>query len=261
MNVGASSACFFPLETERALDRVLSLGFKQTEVFFNTSSELEEPFVKELRQNADDHGAKIISVHPFSSALESNCIFAEYERRYNDFIGLYQKHFHAAAMLGAGNVVIHGSVAKQKRDLSDEFYFERFAKLVELGKKEGVNVCQENVVRFRSESVDFLKRMRDYLGSDFHMVFDIKQSIRCGYDPFFVAEEFKKEISHIHISDNSPQADCMPPGKGTFDFKRLFSLMADSNYQGGYVIEIYSKGYDVAKELEESKRFFDKIEL
>ena len=128
-------------------------------------------------------------------------------------------------------------------------------------KKEGVNVCQENVVRFRSESVDFLKRMRDYLGSDFHMVFDIKQSIRCGYDPFFVAEEFKNEISHIHISDNSPQADCMPPGKGTFDFKRLFSLMADSNYQGGYVIEIYSKGYDVAKELEESKRFFDKIEL
>ena len=77
MQVGASSSCFFPLLTEKSLDNVLSLGFKQAEVFFNTSSELEEPFVKELKKNADDHGAKILSVHPFSSALESNCIFAD----------------------------------------------------------------------------------------------------------------------------------------------------------------------------------------
>lgn len=114
MTVGASSACFFPLETEKALDGVLRLGFDKAEVFFNTSSELEEPFVKELKRNADSHGARILSVHPFSSSLESNCIFAEYKRRFDDFIGLYQKHFHAAAVLGADVVVIHGSVAKQK---------------------------------------------------------------------------------------------------------------------------------------------------
>ena len=106
MQVGASSSCFFPLVTEKSLDNVLSLGFKQTEVFFNTSSELEEPFVKQLRKNADDHGAKVLSVHPFLSALESNCIFAEYERRYDDFIGLYQKHFHAADSPGICSIEI-----------------------------------------------------------------------------------------------------------------------------------------------------------
>lgn len=257
--MGASSACFFPLETEKALDEVLRLGFKTAEVFFNTSSELEEPFVRELRKNADDHDAKILSVHPFSSSLESNCIFAEYSRRFDDFIGLYQKHFHAAAMLGADVVVIHGSVAKQKRDLSDEFYFDRFQKLVDLGRREGVRVCQENVVRFRSQDVEFLKRMRTALGDDFNMVFDIKQAVRSGYDPFYVLDEFKNDIVHIHLSDNSPEADCMPPGRGCFDFKRLFDFMRQSNYNGGYVIEIYSKGYNVAEELKLSKNYLENL--
>lgn len=259
MQVGASTACFFPLETEKALDNVLKLGFKTTEVFFNTVSELEEPFVKDLKRRADAYQTRVLSVHPFSSALESNCIFGEYERRFNDFVGLYQKHFHAAALLGADICVIHGSVAIQKRELSEEFYFDRFAKLIELGKKEGVRVCQENVVRFRSQDIGFLKRMKNCLGDDFNMVFDIKQSIRSGYNPFAVLEEFKNDIAHVHISDNTPQFDCMPPGKGTFDFKRLFDTLNDVDYQGGYVIEIYSKGYDVLKELALSKEYLEKI--
>ena len=53
MRIGASTACFFPLLTEKALDNVLNLGFEQAEIFFNTSSELEDAFVKELKQNAD----------------------------------------------------------------------------------------------------------------------------------------------------------------------------------------------------------------
>ena len=257
MNVGASTSCFYPLETEKSLDKVITLGFKSAEIFFNSSSELEPDFVKELKNQADGEGVRILSVHPFSSSLENTCIFGEYQRRFDDYIGLYQKHFQAAAMLGADICVIHGGIARQKRDISDDFYFERFAKLIELGKREGVRVCQENVVRFRSESLEFLKNMRSALGSDFHMVYDIKQSIRCGYDPFEVLDEMKNEIVHVHISDNNSECDCMPPGRGNFDYKRLFGELEKANYQGGYVIEIYSKGYDVEKELTASKQFFE----
>ena len=258
MEIGASTSCFYPLETEKALGKVIDLGFKSAEVFFNTSSELEPDFVGEMKKQADDGGMRILSVHPFSSALENTCIFGEYQRRYDDYIGLYQKHFHAAAMLGADIAVIHGGIARQKRDISDEFYFERFSKLIELGKTEGVRVCQENVVRFRSESLEFLKKMRSALGSDFNMVFDIKQSIRCGYDPFEVLDEMKNEIAHVHISDNTPERDCLPPGKGSFDYARLFSELKKADYKGGYVIEIYSKGFDVERELASSKEFFEK---
>ena len=124
---------------------------------------------------------------------------------------------------------------------------------------EGVRVCQENVVRFRSENVEFLKKMRSALGDDFNMVFDVKQAIRSGYDPFYVLNEFKNDIVHIHLSDNTPEVDCMPPGRGTFDFRRLFDVMDSVDYKGGYVIEIYSKGYNVAEELKLSKKYLENL--
>ena len=259
MEIGASTACFYPLETEKALKKLIGLGYKKAEIFFNTVSELETPFVSQMKKQADDGGMKILSVHPFSSNLENNCIFGEYQRRYDDFIGLYKRHCCAAAELGAKYLVIHGAYAMLKRPLPEEHYFERFASLIEIGKREGITICQENVVRFRSQSVDFLKRMKAYLGEDFNMVFDVKQAIRSGYDPLFVAEEMKDSIVHVHLSDNSPQADCMPPGTGEFDFKKLFSILDGTNYKGAYVIEIYSRGYDVEKELSLSKSFFDNM--
>ena len=259
MEIGASTSCFYPLETEKALDTVINLGFKTCEIFFNSTCELEEPFVSELKTRADSEGVSVVSVHPFSATIENLCIFGEYQRRYDDFVDLYKKHFHAAAMLGADIVVIHGSLAVQKRDIPEELYFDRFRSLVELGKAEGVRVCQENVVRFRSQSLDFLKRMKTALGDDFNMVFDIKQAIRSGYNPFELAEAMKNDIVHLHLSDNTKDDDCLPPGKGTFDFNRLFDIMKSADYKGDAVIEIYSKGFDVEKELAQSREYFESL--
>lgn len=259
MLVGASTSCFYPLETEKALDKVISLGFKNAEVFFNTVSELDDAFVGEMRKKADANGVSIVSAHPFSSNLENNCIFGEYQRRYDDFIGLYRQHCHAAAILGAKILVIHGAYAKAKRPLPPEHYFERFASLVEIGKQEGITVCQENVVRFRSESLDFLKNMRLYLGDDFNMVLDVKQAIRSGYDPMEIAREMKDDILHLHLSDHNEKYDCMPPGRGEFDFKELFDLFDYRENKPTSVIELYSLGYDIEKELAFSKNYFENL--
>ncbi|MFR5876065.1 MAG: sugar phosphate isomerase/epimerase family protein [Eubacterium sp.] len=259
MNIGASTSCFYPLETEKALGKIIDLGFKKTEIFFNSVSELQIPFVKAMKNQADAAGVQVLSVHPFSSNLENNCIFGEYQRRYDDYIDLYKQHCHAAALLGAKIVVIHGAYAVQKRDIPEEHYFNRFASLIEIGRQEGVMVCQENVVRFRSQSIDFLKRMKNYLGDDFHMVYDIKQSIRSGYNPFDFIDEMKNDIVHVHLSDNTVDKDCLPPGRGSFDFKRLFNTLNSAGYNGDYVIEIYSRGYDVERELSLSKQYFDNM--
>ncbi|MGN1201716.1 MAG: sugar phosphate isomerase/epimerase family protein [Eubacterium sp.] len=259
MEIGASTACFYPLETEQALKKIGKLGFKKAEVFMNAPCELEEPFANELNKIAQDGGADIISVHPFSSFLESSCIFGDYQRRFNDYIGLYQKTCHAAAMLGAEYIVIHGAVAAPKIPIPDERYFERFKCLIELGKAEGVTVCQENVNKFKSQSMEFCKKMRSRLGSDYNMVFDIKQTVRAGEETFAFLEEFKNEIRHLHISDNSILGDCLPPGKGSFDFCRLKEIMDSADYQGDAVIEIYSGSYDVCKELRESKDFLENL--
>lgn len=259
MKLGASTACFYPMETEQALKKICELGFEKAEVFMNAPSELEEPFCRELDRIAKDGGTDIVSVHPFSSFLESSCIFGDYKRRFDDYIGLYQKTCHAAASLGAKYVVIHGAVAAPKIPIPDERYFERFRLLIELGKAEGVTVCQENVNRFKSQSMEFCKKMRNALGSDYNMVFDIKQTVRARQDTFAFLEEFKGQIRHLHISDNSRQGDCLPPGKGDFDFIKLKDIMDAAGYEGDAVIEIYSGSYDVFKELEESKTYLNRL--
>lgn len=255
MNIGASTSCFYPLETELALQRVIDLGFKKTEIFFNSVSETFPDFTRELRQRADDGGVDILSVHSFSSSMDNITVFGEYQRRYDDFIDWYKMTCHACAELGAKFVVVHGAFANSKRPLPEEHYFERFAGLVEIGKQEGVKVCQENVVRFRSQSVEFLKHMRDYLGDDFNMVFDVKQAVRSGYDPLYVAREMKDSIVHLHLSDHNAKEDCLPPGKGDFDFRKLFEIVEPESA----VIELYSIGLDVEKELELSKKYLENL--
>lgn len=259
MILGASTACFYPMETEQALKQICRLGFKTAEVFMNAPSELEDSFTKQLKDIADSSGVKIVSVHPFSSFLESSCIFGDYKRRFDDYIGLYQKTFHAAAKLGAEYVVIHGAVAAPKIPIPDDRYFERFKLLVDMGKKEGVTVCQENVNRFKSQSIEFCKKMRRALNDDFNMVFDIKQTVRAGQDTFAFLNEFKDQIRHIHISDNGNMGDCLPPGRGRFDFAALKKIMDAAGYNGSAVIEIYSGDYDVYEELKESKVYLSKL--
>ena len=101
MKFGASTACFYPLETEKELKKECELGYKYAEVFMNAPSELEEPFLNQLNTFAKDGGTDIVSVHPFSSFMESSCIFTDYQRLFDDFISIYDKTCHAAAVLGA----------------------------------------------------------------------------------------------------------------------------------------------------------------
>ena len=73
MKTGASTSCLFPMLTEQSLDRLLALGVKNIEVFFNSPSECDKQFVREMKAAADAAGAKIISSHPYTSEMEGVC--------------------------------------------------------------------------------------------------------------------------------------------------------------------------------------------
>lgn len=260
MKIGASSACYYPLETEQALDKIIKGGFQCTEIFFNTYSELTPVFVKILAHKAEVAQLEVIAVHPFSSFAETHCLFGNYERRVADFLELYKKYFDACNVLGATVVVIHGAMLRAKSNVPTALYFERFDRLVQLGKQFDIIVAQENVNKHFSESPLFLRQLKEALGADFHMVFDVKQAVRAGVDPFVFIDEFGQDIVHMHISDHNASRDCMPPGKGMFDFGLLSQKMAQTQYSGAYMIEIYQDDYEVELELAESKRFLTAIE-
>lgn len=257
LQTGASTACFYPLETEQALARLGKLGFSVAEVFFNAYSEMHGPLLERICWECQAYGVRVASVHPFTSGTEPYFLFGAYERRYLDTLEYYKRYFDAANVLGAKVLVIHG--AKKGASVPEETYFERFHKLACLAKEQGVFVAQENVVDFASESADFLARMRSALGSDFHMVLDIKQAVLSGLDPLALARQFAGEIVHIHASDHLPGRPCLPPGEGGFDFAALWEILRREGYQGDVVIELYAHNFERDMQLQQAKAFLEAL--
>ncbi len=250
--IGASTSCFYPMITELSLHNLMKMGVQNVEIFFNTSSEIERKFIKNLRHEVRRHGAKVKSVHPYSSGMEPFMFFSDYERRFTDMIDTYKRYFEAANMLGAEIVVIHGD--KLPARLPDEKYFERFGRIMESGKKYGVCVAQENVNLHRSQSPEFLCRMKEYLGDELKFVFDIKQSVRAGYDPYDFAERVGSGIIHVHTNDNNQRHHCLLPGKGDMDYARLRAILEANGCDPNWIIEVYRKNFDRTEEIIESVR-------
>jgi sugar phosphate isomerase/epimerase len=258
MSIGVSTSCYYPLATELAFKKIASLNVKTCEIFFNSFSELEKPFLKEICKIRDDYGMRVPSVHPFLSFGEPYLLFSEYERRFLDTIEFYKKYFEAANFLGAKFLVMHGG--KESKYVADDLFFERFAKLAQEGRKSGIIVAQENVVNYRGQSPDLLVNMKAFIGDDFKIVLDIKQAGRAGYSPFEFIEQLPGSIVHIHISDSNGQQDCMPPGEGSFDFVRLLAEMKAAGDEGDYIIELYRHNFEDDSQIVAAKHYMEHLE-
>ena len=249
MAIGISTACFYPETTEESMRKTGELGAECIEIFMNAPSELEKSFIEKLCAIQKQYGMRVKSFHTYASFTESYYYFSSYERRYIESIESFKRYFDGMHALGAELLVMHG--AKIPGSIPDEQVFERFGELYRIGKAEGISLCQENVVHYRSESPDFLMRMRAALGDHFHMVLDIKQARRTGIDPYVFAETFADNIAHIHISDYTDERDCVVPlcAGSKFDFPKFFRFMRDKGYKGDYMIELYEKSYDSPEQI------------
>lgn len=249
MNYGASIACFYPMDTELSLKKVGELGIKNTEIFFNTFSELEADYLKNLRSIADGFGVNIRSIHPFSSFAENYMLFSTYERRFIDTADMYKRYYEACNILGANIVVFHG--ARGRASVPDKVKFERFGIMSEHAEKFGVTLAQENVVEFCSQHPEYLLAMREHIGDRFKMVLDVKQAIRAHHNPMEFIDALGESIAHIHISDSDESHDCLAPGKGNFDLRGVKDAMKKLNYHGSWIVELYNYNYtgydDVAR--------------
>ncbi len=255
MNIGASTSNFYPLPPEESLDILLQAGFQTVEIFFNTLSELELPFVRELRRRIEAAGATVAAIHPFSSFMEPYFLFGTYERRLNDGFALYQRTFEAAAEIGAPYVVIHGD--RPEGSLPPEQSVERFGKLCDIGASFSVYPAQENVVKFRSQDLGYLRLMREMLGEKARFVLDIKQAFRCGLSAESVMEAMGDRIVHVHISDHTETLDCLPPGQGNVDYVNLLRGLQHRGYKGTLMLELYRHNFKDVHDLQSGARLLE----
>lgn len=250
MNLGVSTASFYPLETELALEEIGKAGVKTTEIFFNAESELKDSFIDILVDIKEKYDMNISAVHPTMSLAESFMIFSAYERRFNESLRQYRRYSEVAKRLGAKYIIMHGG--KPNGILTDEEYCQRYMALKNETLQNGITVLQENVANFRSGDVEFLRSMREILGKDAEFCFDIKQSVRCGYLPMEMLREFYDNIKHLHISDHSVAGDCLLPGNGKFDFNGFFKFLEQKEYKGSMITEVYRFSYKDYDEIFDS---------
>ncbi len=241
MNIGASTACLYPLETEKALYELASRGVKNIEIFINSVDELEGEIFAEIKGIKEKYGLNVKSFHPFSSPMETLFLFSDYQRRTDYLFDIYKRYFERLNELGADVFVLHGAILSSK--VPDDRYLERYHKLFLIGKEFGVRVAQENICYCKSCSLPFLKNMSSQLGDECAFVMDVKQARRSNVDVFEMLDALGRKIVHLHLSDCSKECDCVPIGKGHFDFLRLFKKLDELEYDRAMVVELYRENY------------------
>lgn len=250
MNIGVSTACLYPKETEKSLSALVELGIKTVEIFFNAECELNGDIYAEIKNILTANGISVLSVHPYTSAIETMSLFGDYPRRLNAMMDTYKRYFEIMNELGAKVFVLHGAL--KSAHCTSELYLERYSDLFELGKKYGITAAQENVSYCKSGDPDFLRNMRSRLGSECAFVLDVKQTLRSGLDVFEIMDVMGDRLAHCHLSDNTPDQDCVPVGKGRMDFGRFAQKLKSMNYSGGIILELYNNGFSNLSQLKES---------
>ncbi|MEG0230209.1 MAG: sugar phosphate isomerase/epimerase [Oscillospiraceae bacterium] len=256
MNIGVSTACLYPMLSEKSFELLAKNGIKNCEIFLNDETEAEDIIIKKFNEIKKIYNTNIISLHSCFSVDDHFMLFSDYERRLNTGLEKYKKLFFAASKLNAKYVVFHGN--RRDRSVSSQRYFEVFNLLNQEAKSYGVKILQENVTTTQCYNPLFLKEMIDNFGDDVSFTFDIKQSIRSGYDPFKFYQIIKNNIKHIHINDNNSQFDCLLPGFGNFDFSAFINLIKENNYNGSLIIEVYRNNFKNIDEIIKSYNLMKK---
>lgn len=257
MKAGVSSACLYPQILEQSVEDIGKHGIKCTEIFINTDSELEISYLKEIKTILNYYGTSCISVHPYTCALEPMMFFTNYERRIHDGLEYYKKYFQAMNILGAKIFVFHGN--KAIVPVEESIYFDRFKRLSDTGKEFDIVVTQENVARCQCNNLDILKNMVNQLGDIAKFTIDLKQAIRSNVDIFDILDSVGENIAHIHISDHTPEHDCLPVGKGILDLSKFLKVLKSKSFDGAIMLELYRNNFSNVDELAQNYEYLSKI--
>ena len=245
MIAGVSTACLYPQPLEESLYSLAVNGIACTEIFINTHSELKKSFSHNISQLLKRFDVKCISVHPFTSEMETMMFFSDYERRIDDILEYYRLYFDFMNTVGAKIFVFHGSKNTRNREL----FCERYSRLYRLGRTFGIHTALENVSRCQSASSAFVRDVAGMLGNEFAFVLDTKQAVRAGENPLNFIEAAAKSTVHVHISDSGELGDCLPVGKGRFNFRQFFEKLNAYNPKCSIILELYRSGFGSISEL------------
>ncbi len=260
MKTGMSTACFFcKLYNEDAVREIARLGVKEIEIFFSARMEYQKAFTDEIKRICDGEGIRVRSVHSLCTQFEPQ-LFSDHGRQFEEALCVYHEVLDAAANLGAEVYVFHGAMylkrAKTFR-LDYEWVGERISLLAEQAKENQVKLAYENVHWCWYHEPGFAKELLRYTSSDnLYFTLDIKQAAQSGHDVFAYMDDMGDRLAHVHVCDfkKDPQKGIIPclPFAGEMDWQGMKERLAQMNFDGMMMLEVYPADYSSYDELLEN---------
>jgi len=248
VKAAVSTACLYPKLTEDALYDLCLSGISTVEIFLSAPSEVGSVYANDMAAMLRRFDTKCVSVHPWTAPNEGYMLFSNYMRRVRDFLDEARKVFLFMQTVGAKIYVLHGCPVGW---VKPEFYCERFKMLVDVGKEYGISVTQENVNKYESQSLKFLKEFCRLLGDDAKITLDTKQAVRAGMLLDETVRSVGDHIVHVHMSDHGEKGDCLRIGEGRFQIVPFLAALRAKGFDGAVMLELYRDAFGGVQDLHE----------
>ena len=253
MEIGISTASFFSKETTEASFEILHrLDIPVCEIFLSTFSEYADDFIDLILQVKGD--IRIHSVHTLNQQYEPE-LFNPTERTRKDCEKIYKHVGYDAHRLGASYYTFHGPAKFKKLPYTHDY--EKIGKrvqelcvLLDEASKGTTKLTYENVHWTFFNTPEYFENLKKY--TDVLTCLDIKQAFLSGFDIYDYVECMGDRLKTVHICDYDENGRLVMPGKGIFDFTKLFSVLIGNGFDGAGLIEVYSNNYDSYDELAKS---------
>ncbi len=258
MQVGISTASLFERKTtEDALQFLDKNGVSTAEVFLESYCEYNKEF-GEILQGVQGN-VNVHSVHTLTTQFEPQ-LYSVNKRAQKDSFELLERTMSVAEQLGAKYYTFHG-VARVKRTpmiLNFERIGDITNKIMEVTQRHGVTLAYENVHWSYYNYIGFFNELRKRV-PNIKGTLDIKQAYQSGIDYFDFLKEMGGDIVTVHLSDRDSDGKMCLPGRGAFDFEKLFNRLADVNFNGALLLEVYQNDYTEYQELFDSQEYIKNL--
>lgn len=243
MKLGISTACFFGRErVETTFDVLRSMNVDMAELFLNTFTEYEKPFVEALKERKGD--ITVHSLHAHGTNFEPE-LFTTYTRGRDDAEHLFRMVCYAGFVMGAKAYTFHGPFTKAHRTLNIDYqrFGERVEELCEIAESYGMQLAYENVNWAYFNNPDFFRNLKQYCPK-LKATLDIKQAFYSEIDPYKFLDVMGDRLVTVHVCDvDAKMNPVMPLRGGKFNWERFFRTLADTNPDVNIVLEVYRDSY------------------
>ncbi|KXA96311.1 hypothetical protein AKJ39_04790 [candidate division MSBL1 archaeon SCGC-AAA259J03] len=233
MKIGLSTAILWDYEKLDLSDAVFhaaDLGFEAVEIhcedpFFQgwgtDEAEITESEVKDALATLDMEVSLHAPFHDLNIATLNTGINGEVLRQLEECID-------TARRLGSEIVVVHPgfvSSRKFKREKPFQRMVENLEKIAETAEDAAVKICLENLASKRKAMGVKIRELKDILkevdAENLKITLDVAHANTTEAGPVKFAEEFKEDIAHVHVSDNTGEDNHLSIGQGNIDFENV----------------------------------------